>query len=165
MFKTITQLDEIKLIGITCRTNNAHVFKSDPSTNPIALAVQKYVHEHLAEKINDRSAPGITYCVYTQYESDVNGEYTYFIGEEVSSFEKRPEGFQTLLIPAQTYAKFTNEPGPMPQVCIEMWNNIWTMTDSDLGGQRAYIADMEVYDERSHDHQNVTLDIYIGIKR
>ena len=32
-----------------------------------------------------------------------------------------------------------------------------------IGCERAYIADFEVYDERSHDHNNVTLDIYIGI--
>jgi predicted transcriptional regulator YdeE len=37
------------------------------------------------------------------------------------------------------------------------------MNASDLGGKRAYIADFEVYDERSNDHNNVTLDIYIEI--
>ena len=53
----------------------------------------------------------------------------------------------------------------MPTVCIDMWQNIWKMNASDLGGERAYIADFEVYDERSVDHNNVTLDIYIGIKK
>lgn len=33
-----------------------------------------------------------------------------------------------------------------------------------LGGERSYIADFEVYDERASDHLNVVLDIYIGIK-
>ena len=64
----------------------------------------------------------------------------------------------------QQYAKFTNLPGPMPSVCIDMWQNIWKMKASELGGERAYIADFEVYDERSVDHNNVVLDIYIGIK-
>lgn len=164
MFKSITQLSEMKLIGLTCRTNNEKIFKSDPSTNIIAATVQKYFHDGFASKIMNRSTPATTYCVYTQYESDVNGDYTYFIGEEVSSFENQSDEFETLIIPAQNYAKFTNQPGPMPSVCIEMWKNIWTMTDSDLGGERAYISDFEVYDERSIDHQNVTLDIYIGIK-
>ena len=35
----------------------------------------------------------------------------------------------------------------------------WTM-----GGERSYIADFELYDERSHDYSNAVLDIYIGIK-
>ena len=53
----------------------------------------------------------------------------------------------------------------MPTVCIDMWQNIWKMNMSDLGGKRAYIADFEVNDERSSDHKNVTLDIYIGIRK
>lgn len=95
----------------------------------------------------------------------MNGDYTYFIGEEVTSFESIDQEIEILTIPAQNYAKFTNQPGQMPTVCIEMWQNIWKMNASDLGGERAYIADFEVYDERSSDHDNVTLDIYIGIKK
>ena len=53
----------------------------------------------------------------------------------------------------------------MPKVCIDMWQNIWKMNEHDLGGERSYIADFEVYDERSHDHNNVILDIYIGIRK
>jgi predicted transcriptional regulator YdeE len=32
-----------------------------------------------------------------------------------------------------------------------------------FGGKRAYIADFEVYDERSRDPDNTIVDIYIGI--
>jgi predicted transcriptional regulator YdeE len=163
--KTITMLTELKLVGITTRTNNAQIFERDPSTNKIAATVQKYFHNGLSEKIKYRKNPVTTFCVYTNYESDVNGDYTYFIGEEVSSFEDIAKEFETLTIPVQNYAKFTNQPGPMPSVCIDMWQNIWKMNASDLGGERAYIADFEVYDERSVDHNKVTLDIYIGIKK
>lgn len=45
-----------------------------------------------------------------------------------------------------------------------MWKNIWTFNASQFGGERAYIADFEIYSERSKDHQNVVLDIFIGIK-
>jgi predicted transcriptional regulator YdeE len=122
------------------------------------------VHQNLAKQIPNRINPGTIFCVYTNYESDFTGEYTYFIGEEVSSFTGISEGFTALIIPAQKYIKFTNRPGPMPKVCIEMWKAIWEMSPADLGGSRAYIADFEVYDERSNNHDNVTLDIYIGIK-
>ena len=53
----------------------------------------------------------------------------------------------------------------MPVVCIDMWKNIWKMSALDLGGAKAYIADFEVYDQRSSDHNNAILDIYIGIKK
>ncbi len=163
MQKTKTQLSEKKLVGITTRTNNKQLFEADPATNKVAATVQKYFHGGLAEKIIGRKSPGTTFCVYTNYESDVDGDYTYFIGEEVTSFDEVKEGFETLTIPMQKYAKFTNHPGPMPAVCIEMWQHIWKMNASDLGGERAYLADFEVYDERSTDHAHVALDIYIGI--
>jgi len=164
MKKTMSSLPELKLVGITTRTNNSHSFESDPSTNKIAATVQKYFHSGLSEKIADRKNPGKTFCIYTNYESDYTGDYTYFIGEEVTSFDNVGKEFETLTIPTQKYAKFTNQPGPMPAVCIDMWQNIWKMNQSDLGGDRAYIADFEVYDERSVDHNNVILDIYIGVK-
>ena len=164
MHKIVEKLTELKLVGITTRTNNAQIFEKDPSANKIAATVQKYFHNGLAEKIHARKNPGTTFCVYTHYESGAHGDYTYFIGEEVTSFDGVDEAFETLIIPVQNYAKFTNEPGPMPAVCIDMWKNIWKMNASDLGGERAYIADFEVYDQRSSDHSNVILDIYIGIR-
>jgi predicted transcriptional regulator YdeE len=156
MQKTIAHLPQMKCVGITTRTN------SDPSTNTIAATVQTYFHNGLSEKIMARKNPGTTFCVYTNYESDFRGLYTFFIGEEVNAFEELEEGFETLIIPAQNYAKFTNQPGPMPAVCIDMWKRIWEMDAATLGGERAYIADFEVYDKRALDHQNVVLDIYIG---
>lgn len=164
MQKITTTHPELQLVGISTRTNNKHIFASNVATNKIAETVQKYFHNGLAARINNRKHPGKTYCVYTEYESDANGDYTYFIGEEVTSFGNVGDDFTTLNIPIQNYAKFTNEPAPMPAACIEMWKKIWTMNHVDLGGKRLYIADFEVYDERSSDHNNVILDIYIGIK-
>lgn len=163
MEKTILHLPGMKLVGVTARTNNASLFISNPSNNIVAATVQKYFYNQLAEKISNRKNPGTTLCIYTNYESDFNGDYTYFIGEEVASFNNIDSNFEQLTIPPQTYVKFTNQSGPMPTVCIDMWKNIWNMSDDELGGKRSYIADFEVYDKRSQDHQNVILDIYIGI--
>lgn len=164
MNKTITALPEIKLVGITTRTNNKEAMADDPNINKIASTVEKYMQNQIANKISNRKNPGTTFCVYTNYESDEHGQYTYFIGEEVTSFESLDQGFEMLTIPAQNYAKLISNPGPMPAVCIDMWQNIWIMNAADLGGQRAYIADFEVYDERSRDPKRTVLDIYIGIK-
>ena len=64
MQKTITTLTELKLVGITTRTNNAKIFEKDPSTNKIAATIQKYFHNGLAKRINDRKNPGTTLCLY-----------------------------------------------------------------------------------------------------
>ncbi len=162
MQKQMIKLQTIQLVGITARTNNAN--EMNPETGKIPAMIQKYFHGGLSEKILNRKNPGTTFCAYTNYESDVTGDYTYFIGEEVTSIEEIPDGFKTLTIPAQNYAKFTNKPGPMPAVCIGMWQNIWAMKPSDLGNGRSYIADFEVYDNRSADQNNAVLDIYIGLR-
>jgi predicted transcriptional regulator YdeE len=162
MQREITYLPELKLIGITERTSNAR--EMDPETAKIFSTIQTYAQDAWAEKIPYRKRPGTTYCVYTQYESDEHGEYTYFVGEEVSTHEVIPEGLTMLIIPAQTYVKFTNEPGAMPVVCIDIWQKVWAMDAVELGGRRAYLADFEVYDERARDPLQTVLDIYVGIQ-
>lgn len=154
-------LGEIKLVGITVRTNNAaEMNQNDAKIGP---TTKKYFQENLSQKINNRKNPKKTYCVYTDYESDFTKDYTFFIGEEVTGFEKVISPFEALTIPKQNYIKFTDS-GVMPAVCIDMWKAIWAMKPSDLGKGRSYLADFEVYDGQSFDDQ-ITLDIYIGIKK
>lgn len=162
MKKTQTTLPEIKLVGLTVRTNNKN--ESDWMKGKIFPCVKEYFSQQYFEKIPHRKKPGTTLCVYTEYESDHNGDYTYFIGEEVATFDGIPEGFVTHTIPSQTYAKFTTEPGSMPTVLSQAWANIWNMTPEILGGKRRYHSDFEVYDERASDpsHQNIVIDLYIG---
>lgn len=82
MQKTITELPEIKLLGILCRTNSTS--EMNISTAKIAPTIQKYFQQAVGEEIPNRKNPGTTYCVYTDYKSDFTGDYTYFIGEEVN---------------------------------------------------------------------------------
>lgn len=161
MNKIFLQLAEKKLVGIIVRTNNCT--EINPLEGNIFPCIQKYFHQNIAQTISHRSRPGVTYCVYTEYESDHTGNYTYLIGEEVSKFTGISTNLKELTIPAQKYVKFTNGPGAMPEVVREPWFKIWQMTPKELGGQRNYIADFEIYDERASDHQNIVLDIFIGI--
>lgn len=163
MNKTITELPVIKLIGITARTSNTQEMNLE--TSKIGATMQKFFVGGMQAQILGRKNPGTVFAVYTNYESDEHGEYTYFSGEEVNDFENIQQGFETLLIPTQTYVKFTSSPGKMPAICIDMWQNIWKMNAADLGGQRSYIADFEVYGERSQNPEQAVLDIYIGIQK
>ncbi len=157
----VTNLSEIKLVGIACRTNNKAEASSDSAK--IGVTLQQYFTAKLSAQIENRKSTGKTYCVYTEYASDVNGDYTYFVGEEVSSFGSIATGMQHITIPVQTYAKFTSARGLMPDVCINLWHKIWNMSAQELQGERAYIADFEVYDERAIDFTNTELDVYVGI--
>jgi predicted transcriptional regulator YdeE len=163
MQKTTATLTELKLVGITVRTNNAT--EMDPRLAKIGATMQRFFAENLQEKIINRKNPGKIFAVYTDYENDISGNYTYFIGEEVTSYTTHSEGLELITIPVQDYAKFTSSPGQMPHVVIDMWQQIWKMSPSSFGGERAYIADFEIYDERSFDPQKAVVDIYIGIKK
>jgi predicted transcriptional regulator YdeE len=158
--KNLVKQKEKKIIGLKLRTNNKT--EANHLEGKIFPCIKKYFHENIATQIPNRITPGTTYCIYTEYESDHHGDYTYFIGEEVSNFAAAP-GLETLIIPAQKYVKFTNGPGAMPEVVRKPWFEIWQMTPKDFGGKRRYLADFEVYDERASDHQKIILDIYIGI--
>lgn len=162
MQKTLIHIPEIKLVGLQVRTNNQNEFNIDAAQ--IGHCIAKYFREGWNDKTPHRKNPGVTLCAYTEYESDYTGDYTYYIGEEVTSTDSFPEGLSALLIPTQSYVRFTTEPGPMPDVAIKAWQKIWAMSPKELGGTRSYKTDFEVYDERAHDPERTVLDIYIGIE-
>lgn len=163
MKKQNEKLGEITLVGFTARTNNTN--EMNPEKSKIAALAGSYWANQEANSIEHRTAPNVTYSVYTNYESDEHGEYTYFIGEQVDSLEGQDlEKYETITIPASSYTKFTTEAGPMPDVVIGAWQEIWQMNKEDFGGERAYIADFEVYSSKAADPTNAIIDIYIGIK-
>ena len=115
MNNTNEKRQEIKLVGIMARTNNQNEMNGENAK--IGPCIEKYFQNGLFHNIPHRKNPGITYSCYTEYENDYKGDYTYFIGEEVSEFDQNlPEDFKTLLIEPQTYAKFTTESGRMPEI-------------------------------------------------
>lgn len=164
MQQIIVEKEEIKIIGISVRTSNKQ--EMDKMRGKIFPCVKTYFHEKLFDKILHRKNPGTTFCAYTDYESDYHGDYTYFIGEEILWFpDVLPEGFKKLTVPKQQYAKFTAGPAPMPEVLTNAWQKIWTMSSKELGGERSYKTDFEIYDDRALDHEKIVLDLYIGIKK
>lgn len=162
MKKELANKSEIKLVGLSARTNNKN--EMNPQTSRIGELAGRYWGRNLAALIPNRKNPGVTLSVYTEYDSDEHGDYTYFVGEEVSSFENIPDNFQKLIMPASKYQKFTTPSGKMPEVVITAWQQIWKMTPEDFGGSRVYQADFELYDQRASDPANTSLDIYIGVK-
>lgn len=162
MKKELVTEPEMMLVGLMARTNNKN--EMNPQTAKIGELAGRYWRQNIANQIPNRKNPGVTMAIYTEYDSNEHGDYTYFIGEAVSSFENLPKGLNKLTIPAAKYQKFTTPSGKMPEVVINAWQQIWQMSATDFGGNRAYVADFEVYDQRAIDPANMILDIYIGIK-
>lgn len=162
MKKELVTKTEMKLVGLSVRTNNKN--EMNPQTSKIAELAGRFWGQNIANQISNRQNPGVTFSVYTEYDSNEHGDYTYFIGEEVNAFENIPNTFQKLVIPFSKYQKFTTPEDKIPDVIINAWQQIWKMSESDFSGKRTYIADFEVFDQRASNPNQVVLDIYIGIK-
>jgi predicted transcriptional regulator YdeE len=148
------------VIGISTRTSNA---KEMSGTGAIPQQWDRFMKENLLGKIPNKSDSNIL-AVYTDYESDANGAYTFMIGARVSSAEDVPPGMVAKKVPAGKYAVFISEKGFVGKVVPETWSRIWAVPKSSPGGNRAYRADFEVYDQRAADPQNAEVDIYVGIR-
>lgn len=147
------------VVGIASRTTNA---KEMSGKGVIAQQWDRFMKEGLLSKIPKKVDSNIL-AVYTDYESDANGAYTFMIGARVSSADDVPPGMVAKKVPAGRYAVFTSEKGFVGKVVPETWSRIWAVSKSAPGGSRAYQADFEVYDQRAADPQNAQVDIYVGI--
>jgi predicted transcriptional regulator YdeE len=148
------------VIGIAERTTNA---KEMSGEGVIGTQWGRFMQDNLLAQIPNKADTSII-AVITDYASDKDGEYSHLIGARVTSTASMPAGMVVKKVPAGKYAIFTSEKGPVAQVVVGTWQRIWAQPKSAPGGNRAYKADYEVYDERAVDPQNAQMDVHVGIK-
>jgi predicted transcriptional regulator YdeE/peroxiredoxin len=156
----IVQQPEFMLAGIAVRTSNAREMTGEAV---IGKQWARLMQEDMLAKIRNKADASIV-AVYTDYASDKDGEYTYLLGARVTSESELPRGVTAKKIPGGKFAVFTTEKGPAPKVVPGTWIHINSLPKSDVGGDRVYRADYEIYDERAKDPQNLQADIYVGIR-
>jgi predicted transcriptional regulator YdeE len=159
--RIVTQ-QPFQVIGIAASTSNAKEAGPDAI---IGKQWHRFMSDDLINKIPNRVDQTI-YAVYTDYTSDANGQYTLILGAKVRPIPnpKIPDGMVIKSVPAGRYAVFSTERGPVIQVVVDTWKQIWAYYQSPQNGQRAYQADFEVYDQRAADSNNAQVDIYVGLK-
>lgn len=149
------ELNEIKLIGIKLEKKTTN--ENGQSMIDCGHLWQKYekdgIYNLIPNKINNELL-----AVYYDYESDFKGDFSYFIGAEVSSFENCPESLSQLTIPKQIYIKYIAK-GKMPDCISEKWREIWKENI-----ERTYKFDFEVYGEKSQNWEKAEVDINIGVE-
>jgi predicted transcriptional regulator YdeE len=154
--KTIV-IEPIQLIGIETRTTNSNEINGN---GKIPQIIQSF-YSNVLHKISDRDGDQIL-AVYTDYESDEHGEYTYFIGAKVKESCSIPDGMVKRTIPSARYQIIPSETGKIPEIVLNAWQNIWQ--DADLKNRRTYTTDFELYDENCLGTDKVRVDIYIAVK-
>jgi predicted transcriptional regulator YdeE len=140
------EIEEFQVVGVAARTSNAREMTADG------------VIPKLWANPPQPADSGII-ALYTHYESDEHGEYTFLLGVKGGQESAVPGGMVLKTVPAGRYAVFTSERGPVQKVVFETWKRIWSELPS-----RSFVADFEVYDQRAADPANSVVDIYVGVK-
>jgi predicted transcriptional regulator YdeE len=148
------------VVGIAVRTSNAAQTTPEP---PIGKQWERFFKEGVLAAIPNKADADIV-ALYTEYASDKDGEYTYVLGARVTKVDSVPAGMVAKNVPAGQYAVFTSERGPVQKVVVEMWQRVWAMPVSALGGSRTYKADFEVYDQRAQNPADAIVDLYVGVR-
>ena len=160
MIPQIVEQAGFTVVGIAIRTSNANEMSGK---GVIPQQWNRFMSEDLLGKIPNKVDSNIL-AVYSDYESDANGAYTFMLGARVSSTDSVPPGMVAKKIPAARYAVFISETGFVGKVVPETWSRIWAVPKAEPGGNRTYKADFEVYDQRAANPQNAEVNIYVGIE-
>lgn len=150
----ILEKNETLIVGKEIRTTNAE----GRCMREIPGLWQQFESQKLGDKILNKVEANSILGIYTDYESDEKGEYSFIVGFQVNNIDFIPEGMVSKVIAASKYYVVTAK-GKMPQKVGEAWAQIW-----NSGIDRAFKSDFELYDERYNGTENAEVDIYISIK-
>jgi predicted transcriptional regulator YdeE len=149
--KQIQHNTPIRILGSSVRTN--HGLESNPETGRIPSLWQTFMQQGGTGSIPDASSP-VVYAAYSDYESDVSGDYTLTLG---TASEAEDANLNPVTLPAGKYLVF-EEAGPAPACTIQAWQTIWAyFADPNCEHTRAYNADFEMYTAAEG------VSVYIGI--
>jgi len=109
-----------------------------------------------ADSIPEAIDAAVTYSVYTEYESDHNGEYSVVLGRRVSATEIAGN-FQRVEIPAGPYLVF-RAASRSPEDMSRAWLGVYDYFASHRDCARAYQADFDK-------HSGAGVELYIGVKK
>lgn len=149
-----TTIEKFYVIGISVRTTN----EGGQAAKDIPQLWERFMSEDIESKIPAKISRDV-YGIYTEYEGDYTQPYTTVLGCKVESLDNIPEGFIGLTIETANYEKYTAKGKMFDDIVYNKWTEIW---QSDL--DRTYIADFEIYGERSVDMDNAEVDIFISVK-
>ena len=145
-------LDKKTIAGLSARTGN----KAPDMGKIIGGLWKRLFEEGVISDIQNRSNDRII-GLYSDYESDVSGEYDITVGCEIDKEENLPEGLVVKTIPAGSYARFVAQ-GDDVQAVSKLWQEIWS-----LPLDRTYTGDFEEY-YTGHDGMPKEAHIYVAVK-
>lgn len=145
----VRKIDKLMVAGLSSVTNNANELNEE--TSKIAKLWEDYQDQNILGKTFNKAKKSSMYAVYSDYTSDVNGDYKVTVSVEVT----KPKN--AIVIENQRYLVFSKE-GELPDVVLDCWKDIWEYFDGTPEYERAYIFDFEKYSKED------SIEIYVSIK-
>ena len=146
----VSYVKNLMLQGIGVRTNNEN--EKNEETQKIAPLWAKYDEENIFSKTLNKVNNTSFYGIYTNYESDVNGDFDAIVAVEVTKAKNN-----AIVIENKKYLVFKKE-GELPEVAFELWTEIWEYFKNNSEYERAYSVDFEKYSKEDE------IEIFISIK-
>jgi predicted transcriptional regulator YdeE len=94
-------------------------------------------------------------AVYSEYESDKDGQYNYLLGSKTGEKDKLPGDLTRRQVEAGEYVMLELHTGEKQQV-IPLWQQIWEL-EREGKISRAYKTDFELY-------RGSGVELYVGVK-
>lgn len=145
----VTRIKKLMISGISAVTNNE--FEMSEENGKIAQLWEDYFANDVYKKTFDKSNSDFMYGVYSNYDSDVSGNYKVTVGVEVTKAKN------AIVIEDKKYLVFTKQ-GELPMVVVELWEEIWDYFEKNSDYERAFEIDFEKYAKEDE------IEIYVSIK-
>ncbi|HXM36877.1 MAG TPA: GyrI-like domain-containing protein [Pyrinomonadaceae bacterium] len=136
------QISSFRVGGINVRTANRN--EASPETARLGTLWGRFFQEGIPGKVADRVPDSPVYGVYSDYESDVNGQYSVTAGMQIEPSATGGDSFTHVDVASGEYLVFEGK-GPIPQVVIETWKTVWDYFAEAREFKRAYTTDFELY--------------------
>ena len=136
------------LSGLSVVTNNEN--EKNPETAKIVKLWDDYQEKNILGATFNKSKNFDMYGIYSDYTSDVNGDYKVTVAVEVTKPKK------AMIIEDQRYLVFSKE-GELPEIVVDCWKEIWEYFENESEYERAYKIDFEKYSKETE------IEIYISI--
>jgi predicted transcriptional regulator YdeE len=145
----VKKIEKLMLSGLSTTTNNK--FEKESENGKIPKLWEDYFEKNIYGSTFNRANKKYMYGIYSDYTSDVNGDYKVTVGIEVT----KPKN--AIIIEDDRYLVFPKK-GELPDVVIQTWEEIWDYFENNNLYERKYAIDFEKYINEDE------IEIYISIK-
>jgi predicted transcriptional regulator YdeE len=144
----VTRIKKLMISGISAVTNNE--FEMSEENGKISQLWEDYFAKDIYKTTFNKANNDSMYGVYSDYESDVTGNYEITVGVEVTKSKN------AIVIEDKKYLVFSKK-GELPSVVVELWEEIWDYFEKNSEYERAFTVDFEKYTKEDE------IEIYVAI--